>query len=214
MFLAIVPSILQPPKIWLDYISIILQVLRICALGMLMSLYAELRTRNEDSNTKDPERQSLLRRQFRPKSGYGSVDTNKKQDPEDSDSESDSDSHKKKKITFRQGKNGNWWTYARGFALFIPLIFPVHDRRLQARAFGVLLCLLCQRLLNVLIPIMFGIMAGSLIESSGSWPGPSVSVALYSAVTLLSSSSAIKYLQDRLYEPLERYSYESLSNAS
>lgn len=65
--LVVLSNILQSPKTWKDIISVILQVSRICVLGMLISFYMELCRRDKGLSNEDPEHQPLLRKNSRSK---------------------------------------------------------------------------------------------------------------------------------------------------
>ena len=83
-------------------------------------------------------------------------------------SEFDTEQHKHderiRKIEKRLQAKGNWFAYAREFTIFTPCIWPSgsKDRRLQLNMVGIVICLACIRVLNVLVPHQLGLVVNSL----------------------------------------------------
>jgi hypothetical protein len=144
--LIVVPNIFWPPhgphKVF-DFVKIGIRALRICNFIVLISLYFGLRNDQKIYDNVDAERQSLLRSKLAPKvgssedtngtakvNGYGATngtttDANA-QDSETADDASDAGSEdswiaKQRKaqeaIDKRLQQDGNWFTYAKGFAV-------------------------------------------------------------------------------------------------
>ncbi|OBT67108.1 hypothetical protein VE03_04531 [Pseudogymnoascus sp. 23342-1-I1] len=216
-----------------DLISLSIQGLRICALVILLSFYTTLRSRKTFDDD-DEERQSLLPQNSAAKSvgngnangngngaGYGAT-TNSSETANDSSkdgSSSDSDeddvySKRRNKAQERVRKrletDGNWWAYVKGFSIFIPHVWPVHDKAMQLRAVAVGACLLTGNFLNMMIPRQLGVVTDALVKGNSPW----FAATVYASLTFLNSGSCIGWVQFWLWRPLEQYAEQSLSTAS
>jgi hypothetical protein len=150
VFLIVVPNIFDPPKDVFDFVAISIRALRICNFIVLISLYFGLRNDRKTYDNVDAERQSLLRKKLAPKpgssedtngttkaNGYGATNgttTNANaQDSETAGEASDAGSEdswiaKQRKaqeaIDKRLQQDGNWFTYAKGFAVSSSTLYP------------------------------------------------------------------------------------------
>lgn len=215
-FLVIVYNIIHPPRIWFEYVSIVLQVSRVCAFVMLLMLYLELRIRKEGE---DPEQQSLFRRALggTTDSGYGTAEeqTPLLADNDDDDlTEALEQQKARERRAARLAKKGSWFTYAKSFWVFFPLIWPVNNKKLQAHILGVFGCLLFSNLMTLIIPIQFGIMGSALIGSADTSQGPWQAIGIYAALSMASSGSFIGALQDMLWLPIQIYAREMICTVS
>lgn len=128
----IIPNVFKPPKSYFDYILVAEQALRICAFIALPILYFGLRTDPKSYDNFDAERQSLLRKKFAPKAteseestlnGYGATTDSNSQDSDNASNADSEDSwlarerKAKEAIEKRLKQDGNWFTYAKGFAV-------------------------------------------------------------------------------------------------
>lgn len=135
-------------------------------------------------------------------------------DSEDSEPEGEADKESKKRqqlVQKRLEEDGNWFTYLRGFSIFIPMIWPSKQPKLYMNMAGCVLCLLCGRLLNVLQPRQFGIVVNILTTGSGSLYK---AVGLYVFFHWASSPAGIGILEDILWLPVEQYSYARITTAA
>lgn len=211
-----------------DLISLSIQGVRICTLVILLSFYITLRNR-KTFDEDDEERQSLLPENSIAKSvgngtangngaGYGAT-TNTTNDNSKDGNSSDSDeedvySKRRNKAQERVQKrleiDGNWWTYVKGFSIFIPHVWPVHDKAMQFRAVAVGACLLTGNFLNIMIPRQLGVVTDALVKGNSPW----FAATVYATLTFLNSGSCIGWVQFWLWRPLEQYAEQSLSTAS
>ncbi|KAI1866116.1 uncharacterized protein JN550_007805 [Neoarthrinium moseri] len=113
----------------------------------------------------------------------------------------------------RLKSEGSWIAYAKGFLIFFPYVWPVHNRRLQLYAALVGVCLITGNALNVLIPRQMGIVLDSL---SGDAKGlnPWIQVLIFAALRLAASEAGIHLLRQMFWLPVEFYSQEALSVAA
>ncbi|RAL65174.1 hypothetical protein DID88_001280 [Monilinia fructigena] len=187
-------------------------------------------------DTNDAERQLLLQKNTVPSSsesstlngnGYGTTDDATSQgvqgaDVSDTASVTSEDSYlerqrkSKEAVAKRLQEDGNWWTYIKGFSMFVPFIWPVNDKKLQFRAVLVGIVLLVSNALNVLVPIQFGMMVQSLITYTGGDHSHNIwtPVLLYSLLRFINDGSCLTVIRTWLWTPLEQYAYSTLSSAA
>ncbi|KAI1774993.1 hypothetical protein F4818DRAFT_448631 [Hypoxylon cercidicola] len=118
----------------------------------------------------------------------------------------------REKIEKRLKNEGSWIAYVKGFIIFIPYIWPVHNRRLQVYAALVGVCLLAGNALNFFIPRQYGAVLDSLSGASGG--NPWIQVAIFAGLRLLASEAGISLLRQMLWLPVEYYSEEALTVAA
>lgn len=234
--LIVVPNVFQHLESPFDLVVIVIQGVRICIFVVLPCLYFSLRNRREEYDNSDAERQSLLRKRLAPKpsssedltsdsNGYGATADTVGQESDTAEDASDAGSEdswleeqqKAQELIAKRLKNdGNWWTYAKGFSIFFPYVWPMHSKTLQFRAFLVGGCLLTSNALNVLVPRQLGI----LIDSLDLWGrgehanNPWLQATLYAVFYFISSGACIGWLRKWLWMPVENYSYDALSTAA
>ncbi|KAI0025409.1 hypothetical protein F4780DRAFT_328146 [Xylariomycetidae sp. FL0641] len=118
----------------------------------------------------------------------------------------------REKMEKRLKDEGNWFAYVKGFAVFLPYVWPVKNRRLQLHTALVGLCLLAGNGLNFLIPRQYGAVMDSLSGVSGK--NPWVQVMIFAAFRLLSSEAGLPLIRQLLWLPVEYYSQEAISIAA
>ncbi|KAG0649532.1 Adenosinetriphosphatase [Hyphodiscus hymeniophilus] len=228
--LLVVPNIFDRPSLAFEFVVIAIQALRIATFIIVTALYFGLRNSEKQYENLDAERQSLLRKKLAPKqglgdstktgNGYGATITDTTDDASEPASEDSWVADRRKaqeKIATRLKQDGNWFTYAKGFAIFFPFIWPVNSKGLQLRAILVGMCLLASNALNVLVPNQMGIMIDSLMKRvDGTDPARNIwlPVICYAVLLFASSGACIGWLRKWLWMPLEQYSYDALSTAS
>ncbi|KFX92077.1 hypothetical protein O988_07444 [Pseudogymnoascus sp. VKM F-3808] len=204
-----------------DLISLSIQGLRICTLVILLSFYTTFWNRKSPEED-DEERQSLLPENSKPAGngngvGYGATTNvnDNSQDGNSSDSDEDDVLAKRRnkaqeRVQKRLETDGNWWAYVKGFSIFIPHVWPVHDKAMQLRAVAVGACLLTGNFLNIMIPRQLGVVTDALVKGNSPW----FAATVYASLTFLNSGSCIGWVQFWLWRPLEQYAEQSLSTAS
>ncbi|TVY34653.1 Heavy metal tolerance protein [Lachnellula subtilissima] len=242
--LLIFQSLTHSPVSAFDYVAIVVQALRICTFVLLPASYFGFRNDKKQYENSDAERQSLLRKKLAPKKpsdsenstlngnessndsahapGYGTIDTTTENSDSDSDVDPDEDRYLKseraarKLIQKRLKQDGNWFTYAKGFTIFFPYVWPTRDRSLQLRTVFVGVCLLLTNALNVLVPNQLGVMVDKLTKYSTGDRSQQIWVAItiFAVLRFISSGGCIGWIQRWLWIPVEQYSYNALNTAS
>jgi hypothetical protein len=112
----------------------------------------------------------------------------------------------------RLQSEGSWIAYAKGFLIFFPYVWPVHNRRLQVYAGLVGVCLIAGNALNVLIPRQMGIVLDALNGTSDR--NPWIEVLVFAALRLAASEAGINLIRSMLWLPVEYYGEEAISVAA
>ncbi|KAL8661793.1 MAG: hypothetical protein Q9202_005290 [Teloschistes flavicans] len=209
-----------------DYALVAVQASRFAAFTVLLATHATTRIRSEWLS-QDEESTSLLHHQdpsaklssstTGSKGDYGSLkiiaeDASSDEEESDSDGPSDQALKKgKKTLNDRLRKDGDWFTYLRGFAIFIPMVWPSKKPMLYLNMLGCAVCILGERVLAVLRPRQFGIIVNILTSGSGSlYPA----IGLYMLFSWLSGSSGIGAIRECLWLPVDRYSQVTITTAA
>ncbi|ROW11313.1 hypothetical protein VMCG_01567 [Cytospora schulzeri] len=192
----------------------------------------------------DSERQSLLRKggsEDTLVTEYGATDSTEDDSTKASNKPPECEWERRQRIAKEQRdkrlkETGSWWTYAMGFKLFLPYVWPVNNRGLQIRAVLVGLCLLANNGLNVLIPTQIGIVTDTLTssynnslakthndpltntqgspKSYSSWDSPWIQVLIFAGLKLSASEAGISLIRKRLWLPVEFYSERAIVEAA
>ncbi|KAI9786630.1 MAG: hypothetical protein M1839_006181 [Geoglossum umbratile] len=223
--LAALPSSLHAPKLQFEYIQLTVQFSRVCLLLLLIVVFFGTgKEGNRRDSGSDEESQALLANGHtvepgKPQNGnsYGSVpSSNGANTPETGEESSDDPDRERtkrmRKLQERLVNDGNWWTYAKSFSIFIPYVWPSGNKSLQLNLVLVGLCLTAGRFLNVLVPRQLGLATDALNTGRGGVPW--VQVSLYVFYRWLSSSAGIGALRSYLWIPIEQYSYRAISTAA
>lgn len=109
----------------------------------------------------------------------------------------------REKLQKRLGSDGNWWTYIKGFAVFIPFIWPTKEPKLFINMAGVFAIILAQRVLNVAVPILLGKITNDLTRLDG---GVWQDLAFYLVLSWI-SRAVLSPLRQYIWYPVEQYSY-------
>ncbi|KAE8831440.1 hypothetical protein HRS9122_09030 [Pyrenophora teres f. teres] len=145
------------------------------SLLLLLDAFVLLVTKQAEDST-DEERQSLLgdeptgqTRTSAPKSStpsYGAILPMDSDDEMDSDDDDDDDAEGiKAKQAQRLEEEGGWFGYLKGFAIFLPYLFPKDDWKVMACLGLRLIHMLQERVLNLLTPRQLGIITNKLQHS-------------------------------------------------
>lgn len=149
--------------------QVTVQVMRLSVLTVLPTLLI-LEGRTKESGT-DEESASLLGKDktANPLSNDITYDSIPTTSPDEDLEAEDDKKVKEESAKFEKHlmENGNWVTYLRRFAIFIPFVWPSRQKRLQLNLLGILLCLIAERFLNVLAPRQLGIVIDDLSNPQG-----------------------------------------------
>lgn len=129
----------------------------------------------------------------------------------DSDSEEFWGEERKKRIK----EEGGWKQYLKEYLIFLPYIWPMHDRRFQLYFVVLGVNILAERALNVLYPRQFGIVIDKLYESASTGRIPWKEIAIWSVLRLLTSgSSGLSVVSQMLEARLANWSHQKLNVAA
>jgi ABC-type transport system involved in Fe-S cluster assembly fused permease/ATPase subunit len=141
----------------------------IASLVLLLDAFVILVTKQAEIST-DEERQSLLGKQANtaatPKgnAGYGTIPTESASDGEEA-APKDDDKDIKAQQAKRLEEEGGWVGYLKGFAVFLPYLFPKDDWKVMACLCLRIVHMLQERVFNLLTPRQLGIITNKLQHS-------------------------------------------------
>lgn len=96
--------------------------------------------------------------------------------------------------------------------MFFPYLWPVDNRLLQLRAVLTGLCLFGSNILHLLVPIQFGILTDSFIDTGKT--SPWTQFLIFAVLKLADSEAGISLLRGWLWLPVNYYSEETLGAAT
>lgn len=151
-------------------------------------------------------------------SSYGSISDLSLQDPYGSniiDEHAKKYRDQRKQHRRRLQMSGNWFTYLRGFSVFVPLIWPSGQIRLQLNMIGVALCLVGASFLTVLIPRQLGLLIDSLTDAKGQQNSYLVlQLALFLFYQYLNSSYGLAAIKTLLWLPVSQSAEKNIKLAA
>lgn len=228
------------------FTEISLVATRLSCIILILTVYFTGHKRSAQELGSDSERQSLLRKggsEDTLVTEYGTTDAAEDDSTKASNKAPECQWERRQRIAKEQRdkrlkETGSWWTYAMGFKLFLPYVWPVDDRSLQIRAVLVGLCLLANNGLNVLIPAQIGLVTDTLtssynnsltsshngpltlynsqdsFQSPSSWKSPWIQVLIFAGLKLSASEAGISLIRKRLWLPVEFYSERAIVEAA
>lgn len=227
--LAVLPLISQArhPSNSTQILDVLILAVRMLCLALGMIVYFGWRDYGTFRDGSHSERQSLLRKRADSDSDdtlvtdYGSTDADPEEASKSSTRAPESEwerSHRQaeEQVDKRLQESGNWLVYAKGFKLFLPYVWPFHDRRLQVRAALVGVCLLINNALNVLIPNQLGVVTKALSGSASEQASrnPWIQVLIFAGLKLSASEAGVSLIRSILWLPVDQYSEGAIVEAA
>ncbi|PYH84320.1 abc transporter [Aspergillus uvarum CBS 121591] len=126
-----------------------------------------------------------------------------------SDDEEESDESDESR-TSQLRKTGSWIAYLQNFKIFLPFLIPRKDRKVQACLLVCILCLIADRVLNVLVPRQLGIVADKLFARES----PTTELGVYIALSLLHGQSGVELALALAKIPIKQFSYRQLTTTA
>lgn len=132
----------------------------------------------------------------------------------DPDSDTDSsDDEDEEDLDTRIGelrKSGHWMDYLSNFKVFLPFLIPRKDIKVQLCFLICVLCLITDRVLNVLVPTQLGSIANKLFTQELALSD----LGIYFALNILHGQSGLEMLMSLAKIPIQQFSYRQLTNAA
>ncbi|KAB8261204.1 hypothetical protein BDV32DRAFT_158445 [Aspergillus pseudonomiae] len=135
---------------------------------------------------------------------------------QESDLESDTDSSDEgdeEDVDTRSGelrKSGHWIDYLSSFKVFLPFLIPRKDIKVQLCFLVCALCLITDRVLNVVVPTQLGSIANKLFTQELTLSD----LGIYFALNILHGQSGLEMLMSLAKIPIQQFSYRQLTNAA
>ncbi|KAF2096969.1 putative ABC transporter, partial [Rhizodiscina lignyota] len=137
-------------------------------------------------------------------SSQNNTDTNKKNDGSNDEDEDDKDIKEKQRK--RLEEHGGWWGYLKGFTVFLPILSPVGDRKMQICYAVMSLFMLWQRFENVLLPNQLGVITRRLAEVHGTGVLPWKEVGIWILLRWIPSGSGLGIIQNLVKSRIQNFS--------
>ena len=216
--LAALQALIEPHTGDFEFSRLALQVVRsllLCCL-YLFTAWHMLRDRFFSAKTQEDETEPLLPQANGSiaKDNYGATPGSDEDVDDGASSFDDEEPAAMKELKEQQRKrlqeSGSWLNYFKQYKIFIPMVIPKKNRRVQACLAVVGVILIAQRFLNVLIPRQLGIMTQDLSDSMGTGIFPYHSVAIWMVLSWLGSQAGIHIIQNLAEFPVQQYAYKQI----
>ncbi|OJD18092.1 hypothetical protein AJ78_01864 [Emergomyces pasteurianus Ep9510] len=104
------------------------------------------------------------------------------------------------------------WTFIANLRAILPFYWPSRKPKLQLLYVGVGICMVFERVMNIIIPLQIGTITNILSKNDGIFPWKEIS--FFIVLRLLDSNCGLPAITKFLWVPLEDYSYKNLSTAA
>ncbi|KAK8214460.1 hypothetical protein HDK77DRAFT_479436 [Phyllosticta capitalensis] len=150
---------------------------------------------------------------------YGTAETTEETESEErEDSYCDEQEEQKKKtqekLRQRVLEQGGWWGYTKQFLIFLPLIWPARNRKMQFYLVVITLCIIAERALNLLIPRQIGIITNTLAEDHGTHRVPWKEISVWIGLRILNSRAGVDGIEVLVQTLLTQFAYSRLTVAA
>lgn len=107
----------------------------------------------------------------------------------------------------------SWWEYIKGYHVFFPYLWPSKNRRLQVIVVICFLLVLCQRVVNVMVPNQIGIIVNTLAHKDRGNPWAAIMTFIFFRF-IQGNNGLLGAIRSTLWIPVGQYSYRELSVAA
>lgn len=207
-------SLISRPRQWAPITQTVISAGR---LALLVFVITAILFEDRKRKTKIPESRPFLNNnQTRYGATEGSYSDNR---PLNSDSESESDTDKTKNDAAARKKRlrseklqtiGGWWDYLRGFSIFLPYLIPKNNRKVQLCIVTSAFCLVCHRVLNILIPQQLADVTDSIFAHKA----PYGSLGKWALLQLIRGGAGLGLIESLVKIPIRQFSYRQITNAA
>ncbi|PGH17817.1 hypothetical protein AJ79_00958 [Helicocarpus griseus UAMH5409] len=111
-----------------------------------------------------------------------------------------------------KAKELSLWSFIANLRALAPFFWPSRQPKLQLLYVGVGICLVFERIMNIILPLQIGLIANILSRNDGVFPWKEI--AFFIGLRLLDSSGGIQAIMKFMWVPLEDYSYKNLSTTA
>ncbi|KAJ5773629.1 hypothetical protein N7457_008525 [Penicillium paradoxum] len=208
-------SLVSRPTQWAPITQITILVVRLPLFVFLIAAFL-FETRQRKKRIAEESRPFLNGNHTR----YGAVNANDSDNSTvQSESESESDTGKSKndaaarKKRLRNGKLqtlGGWWDYLKGFSIFLPYLVPRNNRKVQLCIAANVFCLVCHRVLNILIPQQLADVTDSIFANKA----PYGSLGKWALLQLIRGGAGLGLIESLVKIPIRQFSYRQITNAA
>ncbi|KAK2055598.1 ABC transporter [Colletotrichum caudatum] len=196
-------------------LSISCQSLRLIAV-LLLPLGTARRGSSIHENGSSEESQPFLSEQSRDEASpnnYGTEGSNEASSAEPASKDiknKNDDASMKRRRAEKLHEKGGWWGYLKDFAIFIPLLVPKKDRRVQFSIFLYFLSVAGRRAMNILIPRQLGIITDLILDKQA----PYGALAMWLLFSLINGQAGLGLIDTLARIPIQQFSYRQITNAA
>ncbi|KAI4651200.1 uncharacterized protein J4E79_009399 [Alternaria viburni] len=164
------------------------------------------RSPGQGSKDTDP----LLEAAFPPRMEEDCLKIDDEGSDDDSDEDEDEDEDVKETRAERLRQTGGWLGYLKDFTIFLPYVIPKRDIEVQICLLICLVTIAMQRVLQVAIPYVLGVIADKVTHGSV----PIRELLIFLLLDHLNSESGLIFVQELSKIPIKQFSYRQLTNAA
>ncbi|KAL2024486.1 hypothetical protein VTK56DRAFT_8297 [Thermocarpiscus australiensis] len=215
-----------------DIVDLSIAVVRLCLIVLLVFLYAAVsakrrqekrRFRDEEAQRSDADETSPLldgngdyhghtNERARRGTAYGSTtrDANGSWEPGCQQRDEEAAFYRPEKVPHK-----TWFEYCRGYSVFFPYLWPSNSLKLQGVVFLCFILVICQRVINVLVPAQVGVVTDILDPQKRINGTPWVQLGLLILYKMLQGPSGLLgSLRSILWIPVSQHTYRALTTAA
>ncbi|KAI4914430.1 hypothetical protein J4E85_010493 [Alternaria conjuncta] len=164
------------------------------------------RSPGQGSKDTDP----LLEAAFPPRMEEDCLKIDDEDSDDNSDGDEDEDEDVKETRAERLRQSGGWLGYLKDFTIFLPYVIPKRDVKVQICLLICLVTIAMQRVLQVAIPYVLGVIADKVTHGSI----PIRELLIFLLLDHLNSESGLIFIQELSKIPIKQFSYKQLTNAA
>lgn len=188
-----------------------------CAGGWFLWSDSRRRIMLGDDNDDDEESRSLLRSER-----AGSDDSDDSDDDGDLygfldyDEQETAEDFKELRKQQRQRleESGSWLGYLKAYKIFLPILWPAGNRKIQACLATTALSILGERALNLLVPRQLGLVSDALAEGAGDGVIPWRALGLWMVYAALNSQAGLPMIKEIAQVPVRQNAWEAVVTTS
>jgi ATP-binding cassette, subfamily B, vacuolar membrane transporter HMT1/ACLQ len=194
-----------------EIIVYISRLVLLLGLSILYVIYKILQKRSKSRPpSRDSEEEPLLdsnEGDHSPSNGHAYGTANGKS----TETKNDDDAWAKPKET----PSVTWFQYIKGFWVLVPYLWPAKSRKLQLLALTSFALMISQRIINVFVPILTGMITDRLSGQSGEVQTPWLYITFFIVCRWLQGQQGLlSAARTILWVPVEQYAYRSVSSAA
>ncbi|KAK4495716.1 hypothetical protein PRZ48_012984 [Zasmidium cellare] len=131
-------------------------------------------------------------------------------DTEDPEGDKELRAQQKKRLQ----ESGSWISYLSEYGIFVRMVVPRKAPRVQACIVLVGICIVAERILNILVPRQLGILVEDLTNFAGTGQVPWSSLGFWILYAALGSHAGVRLIREIAQLPVQQYGYKAIATIS